>query len=1507
MSKKLAAWMLATFAVCVAGLGGFLSWYQLPQYQSFYTDADTIRVATRATEPRDILWQPPQPLSELLNTGTEDYEPRVSWDGLTLFFVRGKPGENADIYTATRTPDGWTTPAPLAAVCSEYDDLGPEPSKDGASLYFYSNRPDGFGGYDLWVSHLADGEWQPPENLGTTVNSEFNEYGPTVSPAGDVLYFASNRPRATDERQPDPNAWPATVREDLFHRTYDLYIAQRSQRGWNAAEPLATLNTPFNEGAPCLTPAGDFLYFSSDRPGGQGGFDLYRAWRVQGNLRAAVNLGPPVNTAANELDAGLGALGYALYFSSDRRSQDIAAGQPRQYDLYYSTSREVFRESEAQQRPPIDWAALWRAIGPNLLWALLALLLLLLLLALLGDVRRRRLSLLVRCLLASLMLHLLLMMLLNFWEVAAGALDVVQGRGSIQVALAPSGSADEITRQIRGELTAIEAPEALEFEATPQALEVAYAAATEAAEFDVSEAPEHVTRQVRPEVYRDARPPEESARAPAEVDVEQAAAAALEVALPAESSRMAEAEAPLELEAPRVELQEAALAANSEALPNPAASHAELTPARAAAAPEAAVQEAASAAIDAARPELPRAAAPAAVEALEVPHAPALAVAMPEQDAQLTGGEMAAPAPAAPAVELTRAPADEVLAGAPNAATANANELMPAQATGVEMRRIEGDLAEAAAQQASPAVRTATPSADSALAVEPPPALALALPDDSASAEAHEHDAAAALAPAGPAAERSEIRELAASATQPPALAELIPEQQSQSTSTDALREWTAEVADAAPSARRDDAREAGAAVALNVELHSLALPTMDDAAAAAREEPRRPDVPAAANAALMRADVPRMIDAQAEVQHAELSPDSADTRRFNGHSTKPPLAAPLPSPTPATEFRLAAYVDAPKPADAPALKLPLPQEFSLPVAASPYAQRNPNQRDELLERMGGTSETEQAVQRALRWLAAHQSADGHWDGATFDEQCGACGGQTEYDVDVALTGLSLLCFLGAGHTHTGEGVYQQNVQRGITWLLARQKPDGDLRDGETMYSQGIATIALAETFGMTQDPALADPVRRAAEFILRAQHPRTGGWRYDPGDEGDTAVLGWQVMALRSAELAGVPMSVGAYRGAERWLDSVEAREGAGRYRYQPGEPVSATMTAEALFIRQLLGTPPEDQQTLRSLAHIAEYLPAWEPGFSTYFWYFGTLANFHHGGQAWQQWNDALQAALLPNQERDGPAAGSWAPEGDWADVGGRVYQTALCTLMLETYYRYLPLYVRESEDRPPGTIHGRVTRAASGVPLPGVTIRLDRAGAPPLTAETDADGRYELKVDQAPDFFAISAAHPQFRPESRNVAARALRRQGVQIDFSLEPLSAQQVVIEAVPEVHHLGNDRFEGSINSQFQKTSEGRTFSATFTLSPDQLAILEVRLTMLVKGAQCPHPIVLNGEEVARLRESPRDGSFGEIEVRIDPRLLEVGENELVISTHACRGDLDDYEFVNVQLTLVPLP
>lgn len=377
----------------------------------------------------------------------------------------------------------------------------------------------------------------------------------------------------------------------------------------------------------------------------------------------------------------------------------------------------------------------------------------------------------------------------------------------------------------------------------------------------------------------------------------------------------------------------------------------------------------------------------------------------------------------------------------------------------------------------------------------------------------------------------------------------------------------------------------------------------------------------------------------------------------------------------PAPAIVLASREFSPAAAD---LELRVPTQITF--APNPFPHRSEHRRDEIVKRMGGSKKTERAVAIALDWLQRHQSADGRWDGTRYDTKCGSCWGPQRVKSNVALTGLATLCFLAADHTHVKAGPYKDTVDRALTWLLDQQRHNGSLMGPESLYSHGIATIALAEAYGMTGDPRLAEPVKAAVDFIYAARSQGLGGWRYSPGQFGDTSVLGWQVMALTSAKQAKVEVPEEAFEVARNWLDMVSRSSPPGLYPYQPFREVTPAMTAEGMLVQQLLGADRTEVRMEASAQYILAHPPRWKPDGNTYYWYYATLALFQHQGTAWKQWNEAVKEQLVSHQKTSGKVAGSWDPGDRWALVGGRVYQTAMCTLTLEVYYRYLPSFVSD-----------------------------------------------------------------------------------------------------------------------------------------------------------------------------------------------------------------------------------
>jgi hypothetical protein len=343
---------------------------------------------------------------------------------------------------------------------------------------------------------------------------------------------------------------------------------------------------------------------------------------------------------------------------------------------------------------------------------------------------------------------------------------------------------------------------------------------------------------------------------------------------------------------------------------------------------------------------------------------------------------------------------------------------------------------------------------------------------------------------------------------------------------------------------------------------------------------------------------------------------------------------------------------------------------------------RQENTRQQLVEAMGGNKETEAAVERGLAWLAAHQGPEGNWSLHKLYCQGHQCDGVGNAQSDTAATALALLPFLGAGHTHT-RGKYIETVRRGVSWLVHHQKPDGDLsvQGGQVqMYSHALATIALCELCGMTGDPVLRGPTGKALRFIVDAQDTNSGGWRYNPRAGGDTSVVGWQLMALKSGEMAQFHVPSEVYERAARWLDSVSRGPRRELYGYQPGSGPTPPMTAEAVLSRQFLGWQRHHESMIGSADYLRANLPKGGAR-NFYYWYYATQAMFHMQGEYWPAWNSAMTESLLSSQVKDGPAAGSWHPSAPSPDTygaqGGRIYVTGLALLMLEVYYRHLPLY--------------------------------------------------------------------------------------------------------------------------------------------------------------------------------------------------------------------------------------
>ncbi|MCA1686796.1 MAG: hypothetical protein LC745_12675, partial [Planctomycetia bacterium] len=370
-------------------------------------------------------------------------------------------------------------------------------------------------------------------------------------------------------------------------------------------------------------------------------------------------------------------------------------------------------------------------------------------------------------------------------------------------------------------------------------------------------------------------------------------------------------------------------------------------------------------------------------------------------------------------------------------------------------------------------------------------------------------------------------------------------------------------------------------------------------------------------------------------------APESDVRRRSRPTTAAPASAAPDGRrPAPAAPLALARVT----PSGVPALPEIRGATGGRPLADVPevYRSRLDPNRSARAFRSGASPASEQAVERALDWLARHQDIDGHWDGGTAKDDDGntargdddftvhcppgeTCFGACRYwEADNALTGLALLSYLGAGYTQT-DGKYAETVTKGLEFLLAGQKPDGDLRGKSRavgMYCHAMATIALCEAYALTGDERLRAPVERAVGFLVRSRARDGLAWRYAPGAPvGDTSILGWVVMGLKSAREVGIPVPRGVQEGTLGWLSKVASGPSNGLARYQPANNVDPTMTAEAWVCRQFLGVGGPGPASTEAATYLLSHGPRSDT-YNLYYWYYGTLAMYQHGGDAWYRW---------------------------------------------------------------------------------------------------------------------------------------------------------------------------------------------------------------------------------------------------------------------------------------------
>jgi len=332
--------------------------------------------------------------------------------------------------------------------------------------------------------------------------------------------------------------------------------------------------------------------------------------------------------------------------------------------------------------------------------------------------------------------------------------------------------------------------------------------------------------------------------------------------------------------------------------------------------------------------------------------------------------------------------------------------------------------------------------------------------------------------------------------------------------------------------------------------------------------------------------------------------------------------------------------------------------------------------------------DVENSVNKALEWLKNAQGNDGSW-GPRKD----------------AMTGLAILTFLANGETPSSEK-YGATVEKGIKFLVSEQEKHGNgkfsawtpgMPDGGNpeSYAHGITTYAIAEAYGLTRIPSLKKVMEDAVQLIINGQQPG-GSWDYGYRKTGrrDASVAGWQIQALKAAQMAGAsnPGLSDSIRLAVEELKKSQHPE-TSMFPYSGLDRGKISITGVSVLCLQLAGQG-RDTSTRKGLQALKDATIDWQkpPDWPMYTWYYITQAKFHAGGNDWDVWNQRFAREIMRNQNEDGSwkSAGENLGENDHGkEVNhGLVYSTTLAALTLQVYYRFLPSYrpIEVEEEKKP-----------------------------------------------------------------------------------------------------------------------------------------------------------------------------------------------------------------------------
>lgn len=317
----------------------------------------------------------------------------------------------------------------------------------------------------------------------------------------------------------------------------------------------------------------------------------------------------------------------------------------------------------------------------------------------------------------------------------------------------------------------------------------------------------------------------------------------------------------------------------------------------------------------------------------------------------------------------------------------------------------------------------------------------------------------------------------------------------------------------------------------------------------------------------------------------------------------------------------------------------------ALAAAGAAGAQDLPGRQEDTIP-----AQAELVYDKGLQFLARSQNEHGAWNDSVGAEP--------------GVVGLCVAAFLAHGED-PANGPFAKTIRSGIDYIISQQN-DKNGYIGSSMYNHAFATKALAESYGVVDNPKIAPALKKAIEMILSSQKKNhSGAWRYTPDSrDADTTCTGCQMVTLFAARNAGFAIPEDAIRKGLAYLANNRSAEGS--YGYTSGAGGKPTLTAIGMLCLAL-AKEQDSKGYQTSLGYLKKNLDYRDRYYPYYYEYYMSQALFHADEATWKEWNARNIRYLATIQAGDGSFPGNQ----------GTSFSTAGALLSLALNYRYLPIY--------------------------------------------------------------------------------------------------------------------------------------------------------------------------------------------------------------------------------------